>query len=167
MTEPLVFIDAGAFLGMHNGDAEIRERCLAFFRQRLASDRVRMNYEQIGICDAVIWRLSREVQDAYYPFMDRLHTDMAIQRMGYDFDDLHMALSPELHGLRPEQALLAAQTMRSDSWLFTHDPALCRLAGLRGRLFEPAVPRSAEAAFPGPLQPLYETSRCFVYADEH
>lgn len=167
MTEPVIFIDAGVFLGMHHRDVEVRAHCLAFFHRQQACDRVRMNYEQIGVCDAIIWRQSRRVQDAYYPFMDRLHSDMPLQRGGYTFEEMRLALAqPELQDLRPEQALLAGQVLRSEGLLFTRDPALRRLGCLRAHLMEPEAP-AHNAGFAAPLQALYEASRVFVYADEH
>lgn len=72
-------VDATVFLGMHHRDDELRRRSLGLFCS-FFTRKVRMNYEQVGICDAVIWQQSREVQDLYYPFMDRLHTDMKILR---------------------------------------------------------------------------------------
>jgi hypothetical protein len=73
MRERTIFVDASVFLGMHHRDESVRNHSLWFFRHQYAAA-VKMNYEQVGICDAVIWQESREVQDLYYPFMDRLHT---------------------------------------------------------------------------------------------
>jgi predicted nucleic acid-binding protein len=157
------FVDASVFLGMHHRDPELRRRSLRFFQGQYDTQ-VGMNYEQVGICDAVIWRQCRTVQDAYYPFMDRLHSDMQIVREGYQMHDLELALGdPELKRLMPEQALLAAQVIARDGVLATHDPVLQRLACLRSRLwdFESAVP---DAAFPGDLQALYQASCVFVHA---
>lgn len=155
-------VDATVFLGMHHRDAVLRQRSLGLFCS-LFSAAVRMNYEQVGICDAVIWQQSRQVQDLYYPFMDRLHTDMQIQREGYERAALELALGhPELQALRPEQALQAAEVMARGGALATHDPELQRLACLRGHLWEfPAS--AAPAVFPGELQALYETSQIFIH----
>jgi hypothetical protein len=123
-----------------------------------------MNFEQVGICDAVIWRQRREVQDAYYPFMDRLHSDMQIVREGYQMRELDLALGhPELKSLRPEQALLAAQVIAREGVLATHDPALHRLPCLRSRTWDFASAHQ-DAVFPEDLQALYEMSRAFVHA---
>jgi predicted nucleic acid-binding protein len=166
LTEPTIFVDASVFLGMHHRDVETRDRCLTFFRRHLASDRVIMNYEQIGICDAVIWRQNRQVQDAYYPFMDRLHSDMAVQRSGYVFEDICLAREErELRGLRAEQALLAAQVLRTGGSLATRDPVLRRLLCLRTCLFDLATAASA-TSFPAELETLYESSRCYLHTDE-
>src|SRR5262249_30575214 len=122
-----------------------------------------MSFEQIGICDAVIWREPREVQDLYYPFMDRLHTDMQIVREGYCAHELHLALGhPALRRLRPEQALLAAQTLAGGSMLVTHDPELCALPYVQPRLWDFSSSDPC-AAFPPELQTLYERSRAFVH----
>lgn len=162
MAEPTAIVDATVFLGMHDQDEVLRQRSLGFFRSSFARQ-VWMNFEQVGICDAVIWRQSREVQDLYYPFMDRLHSDMQIVREGYSTRELDLAVShPDLQGLRPEQALLAAQVLARRAALVTHDPVLRRLPCLQSQLwdFASADPR---AAFPPELEALYETSRVFVH----
>lgn len=163
MRERVPVVDASVFLGMHHHDDVIRQRSLAFFRSHYAH-RVAMSYEQIGICDAVIWRQHREIQDQYYPFMDRLHTDMQIVREGYRVEELDLALGhPDLRGLQPEQALLAAQVLARDAVLVSHDPALRKAPCLRSRLWEFA-PAASDARFPVELQALYEKSRVFVHA---
>jgi hypothetical protein len=162
MPEAAPFIDASVFMGMHHRDELIRRRSLGFFRSMFA-DQVRMNFEQVGICDAVIWRESREVQDLYYPFMDRLHSEMQIVREGYSSRELGLAVSHrELQGLKPEQALLAAQVLGREAVLVSHDPVLCGLPCLRSRLWDFEAAR-APAGFPPELEALYETSRAFVH----
>lgn len=156
------FVDATVFLGMHHRDDAVRDRSLAYFRDRYVAE-VWMNYEQIGICDAVIWRQRREVQDLYYPFMDRLHSDMQIVRLGYRRPELELALgNPELRDLAPEQALLAGQVLARGGLLATHDAALRALPCLRDRLWDFAA-GGRTADFPAELQALYEVSRVFVY----
>lgn len=166
MAEAAPFIDASVFLGMHHADDLIRQRSLAFFHSHFQR-RARMNFEQVGICDAIIWRQPRRVQDVYYPFMDLLHSDMQILREGYAFAELEQALSDrQLRGLRPEQALLAAQVLASTAGtLFTHDPALLALPCLASRLgdFDGLDPHGA---FPAELQDLYQASRAFILTEK-
>ena len=167
MREPVPIADATVFLGMHHRDPELRRRSLDFFRGHF-DRRVRMSFEQIGICDAVIWQQPREIQDLYYPFMDRLHSDMEIVRGGYSARELALAAQhPELHGLAPEQALLAAQVLAEGGALATHDPELLRLSCVRSRLWDwgPA-PSRPPAAFPPALEALYEASRGFVHGGQ-
>jgi Family of unknown function (DUF6190) len=156
-----VFLDATTFLGMHHVDATLRRRSLGLFT-RMFHGRVYMNYEQVGICDAVIWKQSRAVQDTYYPFMDLLHSVMAIVRGGYSRNDLVNALErPELRQLQPEQALQVAQVLGTNGWLATHDPALRALGCLEGKLW--AFEEGEASAFPPELQALYPPSTSFVY----
>jgi len=166
MAEAAPFIDASVFLGMHHADELIRQRSLAFFRSHFER-RARMNFEQVGICDAIIWRQPRRVQDVYYPFMDLLHSDMQILREGYAFAELELALNHrQLQELRPEQALLAAQVLQSSAGtLFTHDPALLALPCLASRLgdFDSLGQRGS---FPAELQDLYQASRAFILTDK-
>jgi Family of unknown function (DUF6190) len=158
----LVFVDATVFLGMHHRNAVLRSLSVAFF-VRLFHRRVSMNYEQVGICDAVIWKQRREVQDLYYPFMDRLHSEMTIVRNGYTWADLERAVClPELRTLSPEQALLVAQVLHADGRLASHDPTLHALGCLEDRHWSFELGDGA-AVFPGELQPLYEISGAFVH----
>lgn len=166
MAEVAPFIDASVFLGMHHKDETIRRRSLAFFHGHYRA-RARMNFEQVGICDAIIWHQPRAVQDLYYPFMDLLHSDMQILREGYTFADLQRALDDRaLRHLRPEQALLVAQVLLSrEGRLYTHDTALLKLPCLEAQLgnFDdlPAL-----GAFPPELQDLYQASRAFILTDK-
>lgn len=125
-----------------------------------------MNHEQIGICDAVIWKASREIQDMYYPFMDRLHTDMAIDRAGYGYRDIAHALDhPQLAALRPDRAFLVGQTLVNRGVLATHDPVLRALDCLQGSLWT-ASTDGPPSSFPPDLQALYDASRAFAYLQE-
>ncbi|SDH03192.1 hypothetical protein SAMN05216603_105184 [Pseudomonas benzenivorans] len=166
MAEVVPFIDASVFLGMHHANDLIRRRSLAFFRSHFER-RARMNFEQVGICDAIIWRQPRRVQDVYYPFMDLLHSDMQILREGYAFAELELARNHrQLQELRPEQALLAAQVLLSAAGtLFTHDPALLALPCLASCLGD-FDSLAAQGAFPGELQDLYQASRAFILTDK-
>jgi Family of unknown function (DUF6190) len=162
VTDSPIFVDATVFLSMHHRDNAVRLQSVAFFA-RLFRRRVHMNYEQVGICDAVIWQQSREVQDLYYPFMDRLHSEMDIAREGYNGEVLRHAAarSGASARLRPEQQLLASQVELARGKLATHDPALRALAELRDRLWP--LERDDLAAFPPDLHHLYDVSRAFVH----
>lgn len=162
MSDRTIYVDASVFLGMHHRNEQVRSQSLCFFRHQYAAA-VKMNYEQVGICDAVIWQESREVQDLYYPFMDRLHTDMEIARAGYSFHEIEITINcAQLRHLRPEQALLVGQVLSSEGLLATHDPEVKSLPCMAGHLWafeaEDALP-----PFPPELQALYETSKVFVY----
>lgn len=163
VSEAALFIDATVFLGMHHRDEITRNSCLSFFQSHFTSDRVRMNYEQIGICDAVIWQQSRQSQDIYYPFMDLLHSEMKIHRVGYTFDEIKWWVEqPALCDLLPEQALLVAQVVLRGGVLMTHDPILRQLPVLAPRLVD--IDHSySPSSFPPELQALYEASRFFVH----
>ena len=106
---PGYFVDADVFMGMHHEDAAVRRGCKAFFVRHL-NDRVTMSLEQVGRCDDLVWRCPRALQDAYYPFMDRLHTDMAIHRVGYTKQDTDRAWrDPALEGFPPQRRLVLGQ----------------------------------------------------------
>lgn len=165
MAERIPHIDATVFMGMHHESEAIRQLSLGFFRSQLQRP-VRMNFEQIGICDAVVWRQAREVQDSYYPFMDVLHSQMPIQRGGYSGRELTLASTePQLRGMRTDRALLAAQVLCSESPLMTHDSTLRALPCLQPFLMS-LEGIDAQASFGARLEDLYALSRCLVFTDK-
>lgn len=157
------FLDAALFMGMHSRDDEVRLGCKRFFTERfsghLSGERVLMSLEHVGRCDDLVWRYPRETQDEYYPFMDNLHTDMAIDRIGYDEQDLRLALEAKaLTGLPLHERLLVAMAIRRDTVVVTASPRLSLRPDLPVRPVEPAKPADDEPVFPAPLERLYERS---------
>ncbi len=103
-----------------------------------------------------MWRRSRQVQDAYYPFMDNLHTDMKIHRRPYEVEDVRIGLeAPELAGLPVHERLLIGMAIRRNATVYTVSPRLsqrCRELPLA----EP--PKTGETRFPDRLEELYQES---------
>ena len=155
MTTPArVFIDASLFLGMHSRDESVRVSSKNFIVGRL-QEGVTMSLEHVGRCDDIIWRYGRTLQDAYYPFMDNLHTDMRIERVGYEEEELRLALdSPLLAELSLFHRTLLARVLRTGGVLFTVSP---RLLGRRALPVQSPV-SGPEAEFPERLERLYRTS---------
>jgi hypothetical protein len=150
------YADAALFLGMNSADDGVRRACKAFFVNRL-DGRVVMSLEQVGRCDDVIWGFSRELQDAYYPFMDNLHTVMDIRRLGYDEADLERAADPELPRTLPvHERLLLGMVRGRGGVLHTASPRLAATTGFALRVAAPAD--GPEARFPEPLESLYQQS---------
>ncbi|MGW4566354.1 DUF6190 family protein [Streptomyces sp. NPDC004561] len=151
------YADAALFLGMNSADERLRVACKAFFAARLDGTLV-MSLEQVGRCDDVIWGYARELQDAYYPFMDNLHTVMDIRRVGYDEADLRRALDgtgiPD--PLPVHERLLLGMVTGREGLLHTASPRLTRHPGLPVRA--PAAADGPEPVFPGPLEALYRRS---------
>ncbi|WP_339532151.1 DUF6190 family protein [Pseudomonas mucidolens] len=165
MLKGVSIIDATVFMGMHHQDEVIRARSLAFFTQRYNSQ-VRMSFSQIGVCDAIIWKKARELQDVYYPFMDVLHSDMNILRAGYTDAVLQRAAySPELSNLPPEKRLQAAQVIEGDAPFYTHDDDYQRCAALHPYLASFDAQPSDEL-FPVGLQKLYDASLALKISEE-
>ncbi|KPX48916.1 DUF6190 family protein [Pseudomonas syringae pv. tagetis] len=161
----LPMIDATVFMGMHHADPDVRDKSLGVF-SRFYESSVQMNFAQIGICDAIIWKKSRALQDVYYPFMDVLHTDMAIQREGCSEQVLQRAANDTLFkGLPAEKKLLAAQVMEQEIPFYTHDPELLRLQVLQPFL-QPFEGLTRQRVFPEMLQRLYDQSRAMVIRHE-
>ena len=125
-----IFIDASLFMGMHSGDDKIRNQSLSLMSERF-SHCIYMNLEQVGMCDEVVWRYSRIIQDSYYPFMDVLHSEMEINRIGYSEADI-ARLSKDRRlidtSLSVQSALLVAQTINNNALLYTHDKNILSLA---------------------------------------
>jgi hypothetical protein len=165
MLEEAPMIDATVFMGMHHQNADIRSRSLGFFTRRYHSE-VRMSFSQIGVCDAIIWKKARALQDVYYPFMDVLHSNMNILRAGYSDAALtRAASSPALAGLSAEKRLQAAQVLEANCLFYTHDRDYQNCAALKPHLasFDAA---SGVHGFPDGLQRLYNASLELVIAEE-
>jgi hypothetical protein len=150
------YADAALFLGMNSTDEALRIACKAFFAGRPHGPVV-MSLEQVGRCDDVIWDYSRELQDAYYPFMDNLHTIAGIRREGYEEVDIRRALSQDVPAALPaHERLLLGMVLNRKGMLHTASPRL----GFGGRL--PVRPVGAapasEPLFPDPLERLYRQS---------
>lgn len=149
-----VVVDGSTFLGMHSIDELIRGSCKEFFVQRMHEE-VWMSLEHIGWCDSIVWQYSRAVQDAYYPFMDTLHTEMAIRRVGYEERDVNAALSnPKLTDLPMRERLLIGMVLRQEAVLYTVNPRLYH----RHDLPVVAVSAVSEDHFPEHLEKLYQAS---------
>ena|SRR3989338_6264099 len=136
------YIDASVFLGMHSKDEETRVACKNYFVERL-DDKVGMSLEQVGKCDDVIWNgYTDEEQAVYYPFMDRLHTLMSIERISYNHEDIDAAtFNQHLHGLDISDRLTMGMVVARRGILYTINPTLVNLkAGkLKNRLGEEVV----------------------------
>ncbi|MET9439391.1 DUF6190 family protein [Streptomyces sp. NPDC006610] len=158
-----VFIDATLFMGMHSSDDSVRRACKGFFAARIG-EKVTMSWEQVGRCDDLVWGYSREVQDAYYPFMDVLHTDMAIDRVGYTEEDTRRAFTTkELDGLPAHERLLLAQVLSHSGVLYTASP---RLTGRTDLPVADLRTAPAEDAFPDHLERLYKDSLVLTVASD-
>lgn len=153
------FADTALFMGMHSRDDVLRRACKRFFTERLSGGRILMSLEHVGRCDDLVWRYSRATQDEYYPFMDNLHTDMEIHRIGYDERDLRLALEDgTLAGLPLHERLLVAMAIRRDTVVATASPRLRHRPDLPVRPVEAAEADAREPLFPAPLERLYERS---------
>ncbi|MFE9137427.1 DUF6190 family protein [Streptomyces sp. NPDC012693] len=168
-----VFVDATLFMGMHSKDDAVRLAAKAFFAGRLAAGDeggVVMSWEQVGRCDDLVWGYERGVQDEYYPFMDVLHTDLAVERAAYTEDDIRRACTtPEFDGLPTHERLLLAQVVGRGGVLHTASPRLTSRTGLP---VVPIVPDGSagtvpETAFPPYLEDLYQRSLVLTVVSEN
>jgi hypothetical protein len=151
-------IDAALFMGMHSAEDRVRTACKNFFVRGLAARRpLAMSLEQVGLCDDLIWRQPRAMQDAYYPFMDNLHSELRIVRFGFRQGDVRTALeAAPLRGLSIGDALLLAPALHRGGRLHTVSP---RLAGRPGTgPFLDSPPDGPEESFPPRLEQLYRES---------
>ncbi|GAA0377391.1 DUF6190 family protein [Streptomyces blastmyceticus] len=155
---PEIHLDASLFMGMHSTDKAVRAACTAFFASHLDHPVV-MTYEEVGRCDDFVWHLPRDVQDAYYPFMDVLHSLMPIDRRAYTDADLAAAaaLPAGTSGLRVRDRLLLASVVATGGRLVTVNPRLTALAGFGPSVREPE-PATERGVFPDELDVLYERS---------
>jgi hypothetical protein len=149
------FIDATVFMGMHSLDEDIRVACKNFFVRHLEKT-LFMSLENVGKCDDIVWKVPHKVQDEYYPFMDRLHTLMDIQRLPYDQETL------ERMDIRPELSTFQQLTLSlsSSGVLYTFDNDLL---GLELNFVASPEKNKKEALFPVDLEKYYQKSRVFHF----
>lgn len=150
-----IVIDAALFMGMHATVDASRLACKSFFAENLSTPML-MPLEQVGLCDDLIWRLPRDTQDAYYPFMDNLHSLLCVERPGYGRGDAEIGFgSAALDGLPDHERLLLGFVLRKGATLYTASPRLTGRTGLPVRGVETA---DAERTFPKTLETLYDHS---------
>jgi len=147
------FVDATVFLGMNATDEADRRACASFFAERV-DGRVAMSLDQIGRCDDLVWSFPRAQQDAYYPFMDVLQTDVRVDRLEWSQDELAAAWH-STHPVSPAARLLLAMVEARGGTLVTLDP---RLLALPGAPVSPPPPRAERVPFPAALEGLYQQS---------
>jgi hypothetical protein len=147
-------IDASVFMGMHAQDEVTRLSCMSFMAAQFDAGVV-LSWEQIGRCDEIVWSYARDVQDAYYPFMDVLHSTMSVARRPYEAADLDLALRDRrLAGLPTHEALAVAMASNRNASLVTISDRLHERDGLPVR--RPAATPAAN--FPEPVATLYARS---------
>ncbi|APY84535.1 hypothetical protein DCW30_02890 [Streptomyces alfalfae] len=124
-----VYVDATLFMGMHSVDPAVRASCVAFFAEHLHQPVV-MTYEEVGRCDDLVWSYPRQEQDAYYPFMDVLHSIMPISRRAYTCADWQALaqLPARADGLELRERMLLASVLAGEGELVTINPRLTALA---------------------------------------
>lgn len=121
------FIDATLFLGTHSTNEALRVACKNYFVERYEQS-LGMSDDQAGKCDRIIWQYSRELQDIYYPYMDRLRTDMDIRGLEYEAEDVTVALSDQrFDQLRVSQKLTLGMVLARAGKLYTVDAELHKL----------------------------------------
>jgi hypothetical protein len=149
------FVDATVFLGMNSTDPVVRDSCASFFVDRLDST-VAISLEQVGKCDDVVWGYSRQIQDAYYPFMDNLHTELRFDRLGYEERDIAEAHADTRAGLTVTDKLQLAMVANRGGTLYTLNPRL--LAAPTAPVRRPADRSDSRTSFPAALEVLYRDS---------
>lgn len=163
------FIDASLFMGMHSVNEKIRRQSL-WFMSTYFSTQVFMNLEQVGMCDEYVWQYDRSVQDAYYPFMDVLHSEMDVKRVGYRDEDLNLLyIDSRFEGLQLtlQKKLLLAQVINQKGILYTHDEGIRSIdcfQELLGEFNEKSNEQiKGKPLFSTLLDTLYETSRSLIF----
>ncbi|NUT99078.1 MAG: hypothetical protein HOY78_44455 [Saccharothrix sp.] len=149
------FVDATVFMGMNSTDPAIRDACASFFVDRLDST-VAISLEQVGKCDDVVWGYSRQVQDAYYPFMDNVHTELRFDRLGYEERDIAEAHADTRAGMTITDKLQLAVVTNRGGTLHTLNPRL--LAAPSAPVRRPARRPDGRVPFPAHLEVLYRDS---------
>ena len=156
MSGEIEYIDYTVFLGMNAASDPLRWRCKALVASRLERT-VLMTWDHVGRCDDIIWQYSRELQDLYYPFMDRLHSHRCIEREGYEDSTLRLAVNDAR--LR-EAARRSSPARGAEPW--SGKPGSTRsilvFCGSPSCRYAPPPECDAEQAFPEWLESLYRAS---------
>jgi predicted nucleic acid-binding protein len=146
------FIDATVFLAMHSADESIRIAAKNFFVEHFDKP-LSMTLEDVGKCDDVIWQYGREEQDLYYPFMDRLHTVMNIQRVPYTLEAIEWMRADDQ--LSVQQRLLLSMAAQKKANVVTADS---HFAQYGGRSVELLAAATTEKQFSKELERCYQES---------
>jgi len=147
-----VFIDATTFLAMHSSDETKRIAAKNFFIENYTNT-LYMTFEDVGMCDDIIWQYDRTAQDLYYPFMDRLHTVIHIKRIPYAskiMGDLKLLAELNLQ----DNLLLSMVTIQRGK-LYTFNS---KLLNLRTAKITTPEKSNFERVFPTDLEQYYQTS---------
>lgn len=148
------FFDASLFLGMNSDQETVRVACKNFFASRMDGE-LHTTLDQVGACDDVIWRYSRQEQDLYYPFMDLLHSIVVIRRQPYSDIELEWAVEgPDFAGLNASQRLLCSKVSRAGGRLYSLCPPLLA----RRNLTISTPPAGDELPFTPAVEALYQAS---------
>ncbi len=149
------FIDASVFLGMNSKNENIRISCKNYFVRVMEKDKtILMNLEQIGICDNIIWKFSRQKQDEYYPFMDSLQTLMKLKRISYNQNDFLKAKKQSFN-LNFTEKLALGMVLSRRGVLYTINP---RLLSLELSFIKFPKLENVEFSFPNNFETLYRRS---------
>lgn len=164
MENKSIFIDASAFMCMHCSDTEKSNQAAGFFSRNF-NDTLYISLEQVGMCDDIVWSYSHDIQSAYYPFMDRLHSEMNIIRVPYSRDDAKLALTNSAFGgLHFPLSLVLAQVTNHQGHLYTaNDPLLNnpRLSSIVSPVCE-----VGSSTFDEVMQTFYERSSVLTIHDD-
>ena len=72
-----VAINSRMILNLHSSNSKNRIAQKNFFVRNInQNNKFYMSFEDVGICDDYVWKFhqSKKEQDAYWPFLDLLHT---------------------------------------------------------------------------------------------
>lgn len=152
------FIDAFLFLGMHSYDENKRIACKNFFVERFSRQQpVWISLEQVGFCDHIIWGFKRSLQDLYYPFMDRLHSEMDIRRIPYSKKHVSKISSDfTFDRIEDIHHFLCLMVICQNGTLYTTQN-LENIDSMQERIKHPIFGRK-ELFFPRELEDLYQDS---------
>jgi len=150
-------IDATVFLGLHSKNEAQRIATKNFFVNNLASEMF-ITYEQIAICDTVIWSFNHEIQSRYYPFMDHLHTVVPFKRIAYS--RLTFTLLPKESQFNFTDLLTYASSVEYQYRLFTWNQRLLQSKTMKCEEMN-VLEMNNELLFPTEIELLYQQSLIF------
>jgi hypothetical protein len=147
-------IDATVFLGLHSDNDAQRIAAKNFFVKNLSNE-LYVTYEQVAICDTVIWTFSHALQSQYYPFMDYVHTVLPFKRIAYSRRTFE--LLPVESKLGFTDVLTCASAREHQYMLYTWNEHILQCPVVRSGDIS-MYNYGHELPFPDPIEQLYNQS---------
>jgi hypothetical protein len=147
-----VCIDATFFLGLNSANEPERIATKNFLVEHLDC-KLYMSYEQVGICDNLIWSYDHYKQNLYFPFMDYFMAEAKMIRKPYSEQTFQLMEREDT--LCFTERLTCAFAREHDCLLYTwNNKIITSQKAPLGNIIK--YFRLPESTFPVPIEELYQ-----------